>query len=73
MSVQDITGDTPVAHLVSYIELSSIQYAFGWNPRVSTRTASQLWKMEREDRLVKTNYVLLQYVEYNSVHFIFNH
>lgn len=48
MPIKDITCDTSVADLVTYVELSSIQYAFGWNSWVSTRAASQLWNMEKK-------------------------
>lgn len=48
MSVQDVAGDAAVADLVTYAELSAIQYAFGRNPWVSTGAAPQLWRTWRE-------------------------
>lgn len=48
MSIQDVAGDAPVADLVAYVELSSIQDAFGWNSWVSTRATSQRCNMEEE-------------------------
>lgn len=50
MPIKDITCDTSVTDLVTYVELSSIQYAFGWNSWVSTRAASQLWNMKKKKK-----------------------
>lgn len=60
MSVEDVPGHAAVADLVTYVELSSIQYAFGRDPRVTTGTASELWKMEIKDRVIRNASVLLQ-------------
>lgn len=58
MSIQDVAGDTPVADLVTHVELSSIQYPFGWNPRVSTWAAPQLCRDGKNKSVAQAHYSL---------------
>lgn len=74
MSIQDIASDTPVADFITYVELGSIQYAFGWNPWVSTRAASQLWKQNDKTVLLRITSVffllsLVIYAELSKMYF----